>query len=429
MKSSGKILLISLLALFLFYTEAFSKSGLVLGDERTEEYLPLLKGKKVAIYSNHTGIIGDRSEGLAVSGKSRVTEKNCTIAFGTPKKGDKVKYGPHLLDFLLDEGIDVKMVFCPEHGFRGTEDAGAEVLSGIDPKTGIPVLSLYGKRKWTLPEKISEIDVLVVDIQDVGLRYYTYYISMLTLMEECGAQGKDFIILDRPNPNGFYADGPVLRKELYSGVGRLPISTVHSLTLGELACMAKGENWIKNADRLSLTVIKCLRYKHNDKYCLLKSPSPNLKDMKAVYLYASTCYFEGTAISLGRGTPYPFEIYGSPLSSGDYAFTPQSMEGALRPMYQGAKCYGRSLREKPLSEIWKDGINLDYVTDAYANYPNKSEFFISSGRFFCLLMGDTSVMDMVKAGRSSKEIKSSPFWADGLKDYLKIRDKYLLYEL
>ena len=429
MRSSGKIFLISFSALFFFCAEAFSKSSLVLGDERTDKYLPLLEGRKVAVFSNHTGIIGDRSEGLAVPGKSRVTEKNCTVAFGTPAKDGKVKYGPHLLDFLLGEGIDVKMVFCPEHGFRGTQDAGAEVLSGIDPQTGIPVLSLYGKREWKLPDKISEIDVLVVDIQDVGLRYYTYYIAMLTLMEECGAQGKDFIILDRPNPNGFYADGPVLRKDLYSGVGRLPISTVHSLTLGELACMAKGENWIKNADNLALTIIKCQGYKHSDKYCLLKSPSPNLKDMKAVYLYASTCYFEGTAISLGRGTPYPFEIYGSPLSTGDYCFTPQSMAGALKPMYQGIECHGRSLREKPLSEILKEGINLDYITDAYADYPDKSGFFISSGRFFCLLMGDPAVMDMVKTGHSGQEIKYSPFWTDALKNYLEIRDKYLLYEL
>ncbi len=429
MKFSVKILLAALPLILLTARPAFSKESLILGDERYEEYLSLLQGKKVALFSNHTGIVGDRSEGLLLPGKSKVTEKNCTIAFGTPEKGSAVKYGPHILDFLLNQGIDVKAVFCPEHGFRGTDDAGATVHSGVDPKTGIPVLSLYGKRSWSIAEKLDGTDALVVDIQDVGLRFYTYYITMLSLMEECAALGIDFIILDRPNPNGFYIDGPVLEKDLYSGVGKLPISTVHSLTLGELAYMVKGEGWIKNADKCRLTVVKCLGYRHSDRYSLLRSPSPNLKDMKAVYLYASTCYFEGTAISLGRGTDFPFEIYGSPDSKGDYRFTPRSMEGASKPMYQDIECHGRSLREKPLKQIWSEGINLEYVTEAYTGYPHKEEFFISSGRFFCLLMGNTWVKKEIEAGKSSLEIKSDEKWTTSLEEYTDLRNRYLLYEL
>ena len=429
MRFSVKLILATFSLFLLTEPIATAKEKLVLGDERYEEYLPLLQGKKVALFSNHTGIVGDRSEGLLLAGKSLVNEKNCTIAFGTPKPGAEIKYGPHILDFLLNKGIDVELVFCPEHGFRGTEDAGAAVHSGIDPKTGIPVLSLYGKRDWSISDKLSGVDALVVDLQDVGLRFYTYYITMLSLMEECAALGVEFIILDRPNPNGFYVDGPVLEKDLYSGVGRLPISTVHSLTLGELACMIKGEGWIKNADKCSLTVIKCQGYIHKDRYSLLKSPSPNLKDMKAVYLYASTCYFEGTAISLGRGTDYPFEIYGSPDSKGDYSFTPRSTQGALKPMYQDQVCHGYSLREKPLSQIWEEGINLDYVTNAYEGYPYKDKFFISSGRFFCLLMGNTWVKKEIEAGKSSLEIKSNTAWTTSLEEYTDLRNRYLLYEL
>lgn len=428
MNSISRILL-PLLCLLCANFPARGGDDLVLGDERTEEYLPLLQGRRIALFSNHTGIVGDRSEGLLLPGKTRVTEDNCTIAFGTPAPGANAVYGPHILDLLVSSGLDVRYIFCPEHGFRGTEDAGGDVESSVDRRTGIPILSLYGKRDWSLSEKISGIDAVVVDIQDVGLRYYTYYITMLSLMEECAAQGKDFIILDRPNPNGFYVDGPVLQEDYKSGVGSIPVSTVHSLTLGELACMAKGEGWIRNADMCRLTVIRCLGYRHSDRYSLLRSPSPNLKDMKAVYLYASTCCFEGTVISLGRGTLYPFELYGSPLSKGSYWFCPQSMEGATNPPYKDQLCFGVSLRDKPLEQIWAEGINLEYVIDAYADYPEKEKFFPSSGRFFCLLMGNGWVKDMIEAGKTASEITSCPSWTGELESFTDLRNKYLLYRL
>ena len=285
-----------------------AQKKILLGDERVNEYLPLLEGKRVGVFSNQSGIVGDYSEGLLCPAGVGISDSDALVAFGTPKEGQAVKYGPHIVDFLTEKGIEICTIFSPEHGFRGDADAGEKVSGEIDSKTGIPIYSLYGKNPKPLSEALSGIDVLLIDIQDVGLRYYTYYITMLTLMEGCAELGKPVIILDRPNPNGFYIDGPILEEEFKSGVGGLPIATVHGLTLGELALMANGESWLKGGRKCELTVIECSGYTHAMKYRLLMRPSPNLKDMKAVYLYASTCYFEGTDISLGRGTDYPFEI-------------------------------------------------------------------------------------------------------------------------
>lgn len=405
-----------------------ASDGITLGDERKDAYLPLLENKSVALFSNHSGIVGDRAKGLAVIPGSTPSEESCLIPFGTPALGEKVEYGPHIADALIEEGVKLQFIFSPEHGFRGDADAGQGINSGIDEKTGLPVYSMYGKRNWSLSEKITQIDAVVVDIQDVGLRYYTYYITMLEIMDECAVQGKEVIILDRPNPNGFYVGGTVLDMAFKSGVGAIPIATVHGCTIGELAYMANEKRWLKNGKKCSLTIIPCLGYTHNTLYSLLKSPSPNLKDMKAVYLYASTCYFEGTCISLGRGTAYPFEIYGHPLLKGDFQFTPLSMSGAANPPLKGEKCYGKSLRDKPLKIILQEGINLSYVIDAYRDFPKKDSFFLWNGNFFDKLMGTSYVREMITHGDDAEKITSCAKWQEDLKKYILTREKYLLYD-
>lgn len=422
-----KITLTLIVTTFTFLPCAFGQERIVLGDERSDVYLPLLKGKRVGLFSNQSGIVGDYSEGLLSPAGCGIDEQNALIPFGTTISGRKPVYGPHIVDCLLNDGIDVRAIFSPEHGFRGVADAGENVSSGIDEKTGIPIYSLYGKRSWQLSEKIALIDALVIDIQDVGLRYYTYYISMLSLMEECAKMGKDVILLDRPNPNGFYIGGPVLSMDFKSGVGGLPIATVHGLTLGELAYMANEEGWLKNGIKCNLSIVKCLGYTHSTRYRLLMSPSPNLKDMKAIYLYASTCYFEGTNVSLGRGTPFPFEIYGAPQMSGDYEFTPHSMTGAKNPPYKDIPCYGTSLREMPLEEIFRKGVHYDFIIDAYNRYLDKEHFFIGGGRFFDMLSGTDKVRKMIEAGESNEAISNS--WEKELQDYADLRNKYLLYPL
>ena len=414
-----------ILSALLCFAPLLSEAKVLLGDERSDVYLPLLEGKKVALFSNHSGIVGDRAEGLLYPALEEVSEESSLCAFGTPESGERVVYGPHIADYLLDKGIDLRLIFSPEHGFRGTADYGQEVESGLDPGSGLPVLSLYGRRSWRLEEKLAEIEVLVVDIQDVGLRYYTYYISLLELMEGCAKTGTLVLLLDRPNPNGFYCGGPVLDMAFKSGVGALPIASVHGLTLGELALMANGEGWLKGGVKCRLEVVECLGYEHSMHLSLLKAPSPNLKDMKAVYLYASTCWFEGTDISLGRGTDYPFEVYGAPCLQGDYSFTPQSMEGAKNPPHKGEKCFGKSLRDKPLREIWAEGANISYTLETYRDYPEKEKYFLNGGRFFNLLMGNSYTKDMIERGESCSSIYDR--WQKELDDYAQLRSKYLIY--
>ncbi len=422
-----RLVLTSFITMLVLLTCANGQESITLGDERSDVYIPLLKGKRVGLFSNQSGIVGDRSEGLLSSAGCGIDDKSALIPFGATLHGRKPSYGPHIVDCLLNEGIDVRAIFSPEHGFRGIADAGENVSSGIDEKTGIPIYSLYGKRSWQLSEKIALIDVLVIDIQDVGLRYYTYYISMLSLMEECAKMGKDVVLLDRPNPNGFYIGGPVLSMDFKSGVGSLPIATAHGLTLGELAYMANEEGWLEGGVKCNLYIVKCLGYTHSTKYRLLMSPSPNLKDMKAIYLYASTCYFEGTNISLGRGTAFPFEVYGAPQMSGDYEFTPRSVQGAKNPPYKDKLCYGTSLREMPLEDIFQKGVHYDFIIDAYNRYSDKDHFFIGGGRFFDLLSGTDRIRKMIEAGESSETISHS--WEKELQDYADLRNKYLLYPL
>ena len=313
-----------------------TENRVILGNEQFDAYVPLLEGKRVALFSNHTGIVGDLTYGAETSSED---ENQDLIHFGLDANGNEISYGEHILDALLRHGVNVTAIFSPEHGFRGTEDAGANIDNSVDEKTGIPILSLYSNNTHSpSSEDMGKFDTLVVDMQDVGLRYYTYYISMYYLMDACAAAGKEFIILDRPNPNGFYVDGPILKDAYKSGVGQLPLPVVYGMTWGELAQMINGEGWLtagKNA--CNLTVIPCKNYTHQTKTSLIRNPSPNIKDMRAVYLYASTCFFENTAVSVGRGTEFPFEAYGSPYLKGvegfEFTFTPVSMSGATEPPF------------------------------------------------------------------------------------------------
>ncbi|MBO4846673.1 MAG: penicillin binding protein PBP4B [Lachnospiraceae bacterium] len=382
----------------------------ILGDEQFDEYVPLLNGKRVAVFSNQTGIVGDDLES-----------------------------NKHVVDALIERQVNVTAIFSPEHGFRGQADAGANVSDSVDDKTGVPILSLYANNtRYPSDESMDKFDTLIVDIQDVGLRYYTYYITMCDLMDACAKNGKNVIILDRPNPNGFYVDGPILKDEFRSGVGRLPIPVVHGMTLGEMARMINGQGWLTaGKDSCDLTVIPCKNYTHDIKSEVVIDPSPNLKSMRAIYLYASTCFFENTAVSVGRGTDNPFEIFGSPYLSGvesyDYTFVPQSMSGANNPMFEGQTCYGRDLRDIPLENIFEAGINPEYLIDAYNDMKIASpdvDFFgkVDSKGYYWVdyLFGTDEIRNMIVSGKSASEIKSS--WQTDVESFKESRKPYLIYE-
>ena len=399
----------------------------VLGDERFGEYLPLLEGRRVAILSNHSGIVGDKVENWCLPGCALVTEQTAGVPFGQPSDSLRpVVYGPHLLDVLLDKGVNVTAVFSPEHGFRGLADAGELVDSGTDEKTGIPVVSLYGRGSHTPTAADMDLfDVLLVDIQDVGLRYYTYYITMQRMMEACAQYGRQVIVLDRPNPNGFYVDGPVLDMKYKSGIGSLPVCMVHGMTLGELALMMNGEGWLRDGLQCSLTVIPCLNYSHGMRCTLIVPPSPNLKDMRSIYLYSSTCFFEGTEVTAGRGTQYPFELYGHPeMEDRGFSFTPRSIPGARKPRYMDTECFGVDLRAIPLEDIWSEGINLEYLADALEHMPSDSSFFMRNGHFE-LQVGVDWVRKMILARRPVAEIEAC--WASDVARFKELRRPYLLY--
>ena len=362
----------------------------MLGDERTNEYFPLLKGKRVAIFSNHTGLVGDK----------------------------------HLLDVLVEAGFDVTAIFSPEHGFRGNADAGEHVSASTDPKTGVPILSLYdGRAQRPSAESMKKFDVLVADIQDVGLRFYTYYISLCRLMDACAEYDIPVVVLDRPNPNGHYVDGPILDMKFRSGVGWLPIPVVHGMTLGELARMANGEGWLPQGRRCRLTVVPCQGYTHATEYRLPVPPSPNLPDMRSVYLYASLCPFEGTPVSLGRGTAHPFQMYGHPAMKGcSFSFTPHSMPGAKNPPLKDQLCYGVDLSVLSEAEARATGFDLKYVVDAYRRTGLGEDFFRP---FFDLLMGTDRVRKLILEGRTADEIRST--WAAEVEAFKERRRPYLLY--
>lgn len=378
--------------LFLSYMHADMYNRTIrVAAAQTKEYFPLLKNKRLALLTNHTACIDNE----------------------------------HLVDVLIKEGFTIQKIFVPEHGFRGQDDAGAHQQNGIDAKTGISLISLYGKKKKPDEKDLSDVDILIYDIQDVGVRFYTYISSLQYLMEAAAEQKKPLIILDRPNPNGFYIDGPIAENALRSFVGMQSIPIVYGMTVGEYALMLNGEKWLNIPNRCNLTVIPCKNYTHKDYYELPIVPSPNLKTMQAVYIYPSLCLFEGTPISIGRGTHKPFELFGHPtFTSLSYAFTPRAMPGAKNPPFVNQVCYGIDLSDTPEKIIKKlnGKLNLHWLKQSYALYPYKSTFFNS---FFDKLAGTTQLAKQIKEGLDESAIRKT--WQSGLNAFKKIRKKYLLY--
>ena len=385
-----KHILIIILSLFSFSCQATEQlEKIKVGAEQTEEYLPALKGQRVAVLANHTAMVGEQ----------------------------------HLVDMLISKGVKLVGIFSPEHGFRGGADAGEHVKSSVDEKTGVPIWSLYdGNAKRPSDEKMQAFDLLLVDMQDVGLRFYTYYISMLRMIDACADFSRKVIVLDRPNPNGMYVDGPLLDMAKYkSGVGALPIPVVHGLTMGEIAMMAQGEGWSRKCD---VKVVKCSGYTHQTRYTLPIAPSPNLPNQHSIYLYPSTCLFEGTVCSLGRGTDAPFQIYGHPdYKGGEFEFTPRSVAGAKNPPLKDQKCHGVDLRGLDDEQIIASGFNLEYVIDAYRNL-NMGETFFT--RMFLLLTGVDYIKQMIIEGKSADEIRK--VWQKDVEEFKLLRRGYLLYE-
>ena len=374
-----------------FAVVAEASAQVVVGAAQPEVYVPLLNGKRVALMSNHTGIVGNK----------------------------------HTLDLMVENGVNVTLIFSPEHGFRGGADAEELVNSSVDEKTGIPIASLYTSRPVP-PAKadMKKFDVLVVDIQDVGARFYTYYVTMVDLMNACVDAKKEVMILDRPNPNGMYVDGPILDMKFKSAVGGLPIPVVHGLTLGEMARMAVGEKWLESKRKLKLSVVPCKGYTHSTRYTLPVPPSPNLRDMHAVYLYPSLCFFEATPVSVGRGTDFPFHVYGHPNMKGyDFSFTPGSKPGAKNPLQFGRECFGVDLSDIPDEEIIAKGLDFEYFIDAYRNLNMNNHFFNVAFEWF---IGNDKVRQMIKDGKSAQEIKAT--WADDVAKFKEQRKPYLLYD-
>jgi uncharacterized protein YbbC (DUF1343 family) len=380
------------------------------GAERTGAYFPLLKGKRVAVFANQTSIVKQTN----------------------------------LVDTLLNSGINVVKIFSPEHGFRGDANAGEELNNSTDKKTGLPIISLYGKHIKPTKEDLKDVDVLVFDIQDVGVRFYTYISSLQYYLEAALENHKPLLLLDRPNPNGFYVDGPVLDTNLKSFVGMQPIPIVYGMTIGEYATLLAGEGWLSDeANKICkynistkptidtpfhFLVIKCKNYDHNSKYDLPINPSPNLKEMQAIYLYPSTCFFEGTVLSEGRGTDKPFEIFGHPsLPKTLYPFTPKPNAGAKSSKCFFQQCYGWNLsgsKEEVLKKLDKK-IQLKYLLDAYKLFPGKDSFFLKNN-FFNKLAGNATLMQQIKEGKTETEIRQS--WEADLRKFKAIRKKYLLYK-
>ena len=360
--------------------------AIILGAEQTRQYLPLLHEKNVALLVNQT---------------SRLSSK-------------------HLVDTLLDHNISIKKIFSPEHGFRGESDAGETVKDSRDVKTGIPIVSLYGSNKKPSAQELSDIDVVIFDVQDVGVRFYTYISSMHYMMEACAENNKKMIILDRPNPNGMYVDGPVLEKEFRSFVGIHPIPVLHGLTVGELALMINGEKWLNNGVQCDLEVITMKNYNHSVDYSLPVKPSPNLPNDQSIKLYPSLCLFEGTTMSIGRGTYFPFQVIGYPdPAMGEFTFRPESIEGmAKNPKHEGKTCYGVDLRTKSFS----GGLSLQYLLHFYEKYNNKDSFF---NNYFNTLVGNKELMQQIKAGLDEESIRLT--WVNDLNDYRNLRKKYILY--
>jgi uncharacterized protein YbbC (DUF1343 family) len=401
----------------LVFTAVFAVLHLIISAQKApvpaafkiNEYLPLLKNRAIAVFANQTSTINNT----------------------------------HLVDTLIKYGINIKKIFGPEHGFRGTADAGEQVNNAVDKKTGLPIISLYGNHKKPTVDDLKDVDIVLFDIQDVGVRFYTYISSLEYVLEACLEQKKPLLILDRPNPNGFYVDGPVLDKKFKSFIGMQPIPIVYGMTMGEYALMLAGEGWLsKEANKNYLyktsvatqanipflvQVITCANYTHKSLYDLPINPSPNLKTMQAIYLYPSTCFFEGTVLSEGRGTDMPFQVFGHPsYPKNMYSFTPKPNEGAKSSKCFNQVCYGWNVsgtKESVLSKLNKQ-INLQYIIDAYALFPQKDSFFLTNN-FIHKLAGTDEFKKQIIKQRTAEKIKAS--WHKGLKKFKTIRKKYLLY--
>ncbi len=393
------------------------------GMTDTAAYFPLLRGRRVAVLANHTAVALRSDIGRAASESTKGDSVlpsgsvSALVAAGGSGPADRI----HLVDLLHACGMDVRGIFAPEHGFRGTAGAGEAVEDGVDAETGIPILSLYdGRTLRPSDAAMRSFDVLVVDMQDVGLRFYTYYISMLRMMDACADYGSEVIVLDRPNPNGHLVDGPVLDMKYRSGVGALPIPVLHGLTMGEIARMAVGEGWCKPC---GLTVVKCLSYTHDTPYVLPVAPSPNLPTQRSVYLYPSLCLFEGTVVSVGRGTDKPFEIYGHPdLKGCTFSFVPRPNAGSGHPPFEGVRCYGEDLSGMPLEKARVMGLNPEYLVEAYRKLGIGERFFTP---MFEKLIGAGWVREMIVAGASADEIRAR--WQDDIERFRRQRAPYLLY--
>ena len=363
------------------------EKDLTIGAARTEIYLPKIKGKKVGLLINHTSMVGEI----------------------------------HLIDFLLQKGISIEKIFAPEHGFRGKADAGEKIDNEIDPKTGIPVVSIYGKNRKPTSEMLAGLDLVIFDIQDVGTRFYTYISSMHYMMEACAENEVKMMVFDRPNPNGHYIDGPIRESEFKSFVGMHPIPVVHGLTVGELARMINGEGWLEGSLTCDLEVVSMENYAHADRYPLPVKPSPNLPNDQSVNLYPSLCFFEGTKMSIGRGTLFPFQVIGYPNEKfGKFSFTPESIDGmAKHPRLEGEKCFGVDLRNvnRP------DKLDLNYVIEFYNLWEGEEPFFT---KYFNTLAGTAKLRKQIENGMTEMEIRAS--WQEDLEKYKILRKKYLLYQ-
>ncbi len=394
-----------------------SQSPILAGADRINVYLPLIKGRTVGIFANQTSMVGNT----------------------------------HLVDTLMKLGVDIKVIFGPEHGFRGTADAGEKVGNYVDKKTGIPVVSLYGSKRRPSAEDVKNVDILIFDIQDVGVRFYTFITSLEEFMEAAFEMGKPLMVLDRPNPNGHYVDGPVLDLKYRSFVGRQEVPIVYGMTIAEYAFMIAGERWLSEKANIKydyyrtaknsvdtpfhFQVIKCKGYDHKTKYVLPVRPSPNLPNIQSIYLYPSTCFFEGTVLSEGRGTNKQFQVFGHPsLPKNLYSFTPNPNEGAKNSKLYGQVCYGWDLSGTPQEVLAKanNKVQLKWLIEAYKLFPEKDKFFLlpKSGKmeesFFNKLAGNNDLWQQVRDGKSEKEIRES--WEPKLNEFKKIRKKYLLYD-
>ncbi len=375
------------------FSQSSEQPAILTGAERLDMYLPELKGKRIGLVVNQTSRVGDT----------------------------------HLVDTLVALGVDIRRIFAPEHGFRGTADAGEKITDGKDPATGIPLVSLYGAKRKPAPEDLADLDWVVFDIQDVGARFYTFISTMHYVMSACGEQGVLFMVLDRPNPNGHYVDGPVLDTAFRSFVGMHPVPVMHGMTVGEYALMIEGEGWLDGGVGCTLLVIPCANYNHQSEYILPVKPSPNLPNNRAIYLYPSLCFFEGTEASVGRGTDKQFQVYGAPdFPGGDFTFTPVPMPGATRPKHQDRACNGFDLSGVDPTTIREEKrLNLSYLVGFIQAYPDPGAF-ISRPDFFDLLAGGETLRTQLLAGKSEAEIRQS--WEPALSNFKALRKPYLLYE-